>query len=208
MTLPNPGVSLSMSQIQTEFGGTNPASLSEYYAGGAYVPAGTTGTNGAIPSSSTISISDFYGAPLPEFTAGINQYLVFPSGPYYSYVGYGVSGALFPALGGQAAGTLVNGPFIIGATTYTISALFDRSTTSPTTNNTFFGVLGNKTGTWWTSVTVNGITYSRTGDFTGGSVTGVYDAASNTTYWQTPAVIGGLDFNLADTVSYTVKVVA
>jgi hypothetical protein len=61
MTLPTPGVSLSMSQIQGEFGGSNPISLSEYYAGGSYVPAGTTGSNGAVPSSGTISISKFYG---------------------------------------------------------------------------------------------------------------------------------------------------
>lgn len=68
MTLPNPGVSLSLSEIQTEFGGTNPASLNEYYAGGSYVSAGTTGYYGAIPSSGAISISDFYGAPAVALT--------------------------------------------------------------------------------------------------------------------------------------------
>jgi hypothetical protein len=61
MALPGPGVPLSMSQIQTEFGGANPIGLNEYYAGGAYVPAGTTGTYGAVPSSGTISIQNFYG---------------------------------------------------------------------------------------------------------------------------------------------------
>lgn len=60
MALPSSGP-LSLADIQTEFGGSNPASLSEYYAGGAYVPAGTTGTNGAVPSSGTISIYYFYG---------------------------------------------------------------------------------------------------------------------------------------------------
>lgn len=50
-----------MADIQTEFGGSNPISLSEYYAGGAYVPAGTSGTYGAVPSSGTISIRNFYG---------------------------------------------------------------------------------------------------------------------------------------------------
>lgn len=60
MTLPSSGP-LSLSDIQTEFGGSNPISLSEYYAGGAYVPAGTTGTYGAVPSSGTISIQNFYG---------------------------------------------------------------------------------------------------------------------------------------------------
>jgi hypothetical protein len=60
MALPTSGP-LSLSDIQTEFGGTNPISLSEYYAGGGLVPAGTSGTNGPVPSSGTISISNFYG---------------------------------------------------------------------------------------------------------------------------------------------------
>jgi hypothetical protein len=60
MPLPTSGA-LSLSNIQTEFGGTNPISLNEYYAGGAYVPAGTSGTNGAVPTSGTISILNFYG---------------------------------------------------------------------------------------------------------------------------------------------------
>jgi len=36
--LPNSGT-LSLAQIQSHFGGSNPASLSEYYRGGAYVPS-------------------------------------------------------------------------------------------------------------------------------------------------------------------------
>jgi hypothetical protein len=60
MALPTSGP-LTLADIQTEFGGSNPISLSEYYAGGGLVPAGTTGTNGAVPSSGTISISNFYG---------------------------------------------------------------------------------------------------------------------------------------------------
>ena len=60
MALPSSGP-LTLADIQTEFGGSNPISLSEYYAGGTYVPAGTSGTYGAVPSSGTISIQNFYG---------------------------------------------------------------------------------------------------------------------------------------------------
>lgn len=60
MTLPTSGP-LTLANIQTEFGGANPIGLNEYYAGGAYVPSGTTGTYGAVPSSGTISIQNFYG---------------------------------------------------------------------------------------------------------------------------------------------------
>jgi hypothetical protein len=57
MALPSSGP-LSLSQIQTEFGGSNPISMSEYYRGGAYVT--TNNTN--VPTSGTIKISDFYNA--------------------------------------------------------------------------------------------------------------------------------------------------
>ena len=72
MALPSSGP-LTLANIQTEFGGSNPISLNEYYAGGANVPAGTTGTYGAVPSSGTISIRNFYGTsnttfPLPTPT--------------------------------------------------------------------------------------------------------------------------------------------
>ena len=60
MAIPASGP-LSLTDIQTEFGGTNPISLSEYYAGGGLVPAGTTGTYGAVPSSGAISVQNFYG---------------------------------------------------------------------------------------------------------------------------------------------------
>lgn len=60
MTLPTSGP-ISLSDIQAEFGGIAPTSLNEYYAGGAYVPAGTTGTNGPVPSSGVIGLASFYG---------------------------------------------------------------------------------------------------------------------------------------------------
>ena len=60
MTLQSSGA-IKFSEIQTEFGGSNPVSASEYYAGGANVPSSTSGVNGAVPASGTISISKFYG---------------------------------------------------------------------------------------------------------------------------------------------------
>jgi hypothetical protein len=41
--------------------GTNPISISEYYAGGANVPSGTSGPEGSIPSSGQISMGVFRG---------------------------------------------------------------------------------------------------------------------------------------------------
>ena len=62
MPLPTSG-NLSLQDIEDEFGGSGAIDLSEYYAGGTYVPFGTEGINGPIPTSGQIEISDFYGAP-------------------------------------------------------------------------------------------------------------------------------------------------
>lgn len=57
MALPGSGP-MSLAQLQTEFGGSNPISLSEYYRGGAYV----TANNSSVPTSGQMSLSQFYGA--------------------------------------------------------------------------------------------------------------------------------------------------
>ena len=62
MAIKDSGSSLAISEIVTEFGGSTPHSLSEYYAGGSNVPSGTTGESGSIPTSGTISMSQFYGS--------------------------------------------------------------------------------------------------------------------------------------------------
>lgn len=62
MTLPASG-SLSASQIQTEFGGSNPISLSEYY-----------GRASGIPSSGAISFSQFRGKSALAFSPGPGSY--------------------------------------------------------------------------------------------------------------------------------------
>jgi hypothetical protein len=81
MTLPTSGP-LSLSNIQTEFGGSNPISLSEYYAGGGLVPPGTTGTNGAVPTSGAISINNFYGTSnIPPLSVTADSVSGFDSGP-------------------------------------------------------------------------------------------------------------------------------
>ncbi len=61
MTLQTSG-QITLTNIKAEFGGTVPYRLSDYYPGGAYVPVGTSGTNGAVPVfGQPLSLSDFYG---------------------------------------------------------------------------------------------------------------------------------------------------
>ena len=57
MALPASGA-ISLANIQTEFGGSTPTSISEYYRGGGLVTSNNTG----VPETGQISISNFYGA--------------------------------------------------------------------------------------------------------------------------------------------------
>lgn len=70
--------SLSLSEIQAEFGGNNPIGLNEYYAGNGLVNPGTvgypSGSAVAIPSSGAISISNFYGASAEPSAVALANY--------------------------------------------------------------------------------------------------------------------------------------
>lgn len=66
---------ISLANIQTEFGGSNPISLNEYYVGGSNVPSGIGGFNpNSIPSSGAISMSQFYNSTnaIESWSATIN----------------------------------------------------------------------------------------------------------------------------------------
>jgi len=56
MTLPASGP-ISLSQVQTEFGGENPISMSEYYRNGPYM----TDNNSGVPTGNQIGMSDLRG---------------------------------------------------------------------------------------------------------------------------------------------------
>ena len=58
MTLQTSGA-ISLSQVQSEFGGSNPISMSEYYRGGAYVPT-TISTGAGSYSSYQGNICTYY----------------------------------------------------------------------------------------------------------------------------------------------------
>lgn len=51
---------ISLNDLQTEFGGSNPIAITEYYRGGGLVPNVTV--NNSVPTSGQISLSNFYGA--------------------------------------------------------------------------------------------------------------------------------------------------
>ena len=62
MTLPVSFSPISLGQIQTEFGGVAPTTISEYYNGGTYVNHNVNAIAPNVPSSGTIKLSNFYGS--------------------------------------------------------------------------------------------------------------------------------------------------
>jgi hypothetical protein len=97
MTLPTSTISLS--DIQTEFGGSNPISLSEYYASGTGIPSGVASGIANIPSSGVISFNNFHGA-IRTFNVTISS-----NTPDYN---------LMTAL--QNAGANITGTFVVKVT--------------------------------------------------------------------------------------------
>ena len=137
MALPSSGA-LSLANIQTEFGGSNPISLNEYYAGGAYVPAGTSGTYGAVPSSGAISIRNFYGTSKIYTYSGTMTQGIDTSG---SFTGYGfVRGS---------AGS-------ISPDDTTITTVYKFFTGTQWYLSVTFAVPGGTTQNYWTTLTLGG----------------------------------------------------
>jgi hypothetical protein len=109
MTLPASGA-LSFSQIQTEFTGSNPIAMTEYYG------------RGGLPASGVIKVSDFYGKSngIPiGLTAGLNA----GGGSFTNYTGYGdgtygvgAFGTLTSGLGALPSGVVIEEIAIITPT--------------------------------------------------------------------------------------------
>jgi len=145
MPLPSSGV-LTLQDIQTEFGGSNPIGLNEYYAGGAFVPSGTVGTHGAVPSSGALAIRDFYGT---SAIVTITQTVTVGS---FSFKGYFANGFSSTAsFGSVSDGTF---DFISSATIVGIS--WDNS------NSLVFAIDGTYSNSGWTKMTIDSVDYTRT----------------------------------------------
>lgn len=81
MAIPESGI-ISLTDIQAEFGGSNPLSLKMYYKGGVYVLSTDYAPN--VPTSGKISLSDFYGARKTTLTTITvtnlgNNFIVLPT---------------------------------------------------------------------------------------------------------------------------------
>ena len=187
MTLQTSGT-ITLAQIQSEHGGSNPIGMNELYRGGSNVQNhnNTDGTNNptAIPTSGTISMSQFYGssnnatvtsnstATMSVGTATSTE--KFPS----SYAGYnatssGMSGGV-GAIGSASDNTMKGS----NGTEYTIKAVY---TSTGIANFCFIHVIGNYGTTVFSNqFGYNNIKWGGTTIGTGGG-TGNYSSTDNYT---------------------------
>lgn len=144
MTIHGSGSPIYASEIKAEFGGGDPFYLSNYYAGGPYVPAGTTGEFGAIPTRDAISLRNFYGASSIRLLDTVNVL----SGRRNNSVG-------FSNLSGNAFGSISPA----GCAFYG-GAQYRQVMQIATTNQLFFTVAGSQPyNTNWKYMLVGGQKY-------------------------------------------------
>ena len=179
MPVPTIPSAISLGNIQTEFGGSNPIAISEYYnnASPDLIPSGTANATGVvIPNSGNpIRFSNFSGALKTEITGGTYT----GGGGGYGYSTYQVGAtASFGTLTGSSTVRLSS------TNTGTLSALYSSNGGTgpmgvPLQTFTLLSVDGGDfTAVTWTSITVGATTVARTSAY---SIT--YDSGNNRTSW-------------------------
>lgn len=180
MPVPTIPSAISASSIQTEFGGSNPISLSEYFSGGVNVPSGTANaTSVVIPSSGTLRFSNFSGAQkivssTSSFVVGRNS-VNFPgaSAVYYGFNSVAGPIAPFVTFGSMSPATTIGSRTVVRIhDTYFGGGYL----------STPFSISGNHVGSWWNTIQwIHGTTgYSVT--VTRPNV-GEYSSDTNETNW-------------------------
>lgn len=210
MAIPGPGTAISINTIATEFGGTTPHSISEYYRGGGLVP--NTPGNAAIPTSGQIALGDFYGS------ANRNAYTLTISANTQNYDVYTNRGPAYIA-GSTDITVQINPGVTVGSSTVPAYAFLVPSAFNPgdsitvVNNGNIYGAGGNggnganstggngATGTGGgnsiyvnrpTTITNNGIIAGGGGGGGGGAAAGAtYTTGKNFTYFGTSGGGGG-----------------
>ena len=184
MTLPASGT-ISINSLVGEYGGSAPHSMSEYYRGGGLVANHSNNAN--VPTSGTISLSNFHGQDNTAPSVTDNQVTINLTGSYsvptskYGDVQYGVNGIV----GSFSDSSFTNSA---GTATYTMTKIYQNI--NSIISNQYVEVSGNYNGVTWASAfgyssmnfSSGGTTYVTLGG--GIAVNGVYNSGTNTTQWQ------------------------
>jgi hypothetical protein len=142
---------ICLDDLVTEFGGTAPHCLSEYYRGGGLVP--DTATNSGIPSSGTLCMDDFYGG---DVISGPPTGSLYSMGASATYSGkYGMF---------ERADRVGQGRYITNSTNNLPSTDADNEVTT-------MSQVGTDTDWRYTSITVQGFGVGMKDDNTGWFIT-------------------------------------
>jgi len=145
---------ISLNDIQTEFGGSNPIAISEYY-----------GAAAGIPASGTISIGAFYGASAgPAYLDTQTITVGSQSSQYVTWRGYDGDTLNFGSIS-DGTSNLYGGATILRIT-------------NVNNNATSFQVQGNRANSGWTTMTIDGVDFART------AASYNYSSSSNSTTWS------------------------
>ena len=142
---------ISITDLVTEFGGSAPHSLTEYYRGGSLVPNVTA--NNSVPTSGAISLTDFFGATATSGTD--DRTITIGSGSFGSFIlGYGFAAA--PLNAGSGFGLISSNTIGFSGFNVTIEAVYHIL------NQLVFKASTNPGNSGWTSMTVGSTTFNRT----------------------------------------------
>lgn len=159
MTLPTSGA-ISLGNIQTEFGGSNPISMSEYRRGaGSPILVPDTATNANIKSTlSNMSFSNYRGGSVVSTldTQTVNV------GYGFVNLGYGdvfeQYGFANPGAGGGTLGSCTDATSDLYGGAAITTLAYDQT---GGTNGVAFELQGSRANSGWTNMIVNGTTYTR-----------------------------------------------
>jgi hypothetical protein len=182
MAVPTIPSAISLGNIQTAFGGSNPIAISEYYnnASPDLIPSATANATGVvIPNSgNTISFSNFSGARKTEITGG--TYTGGLGGYGYS-TWQDPSGMVQTSFGSLSGDATI---YLSSSSSGTLSRLITRNGGTgpmgvPVATQTELAVDGaDFTAVTWTSITVGATTVPRSNVYTT-----TYDGTNNRTIW-------------------------
>lgn len=148
--MPVPTSNISLADIQTEFGGSNPIGINEYYAGGGLVSVDVKNSDDVpVPTSGAISFNNFKGASAITSTS----HTIVEGGSGGNALGFTAKNfqGLTGILGSCTPTTTIGSRTISGLYMYIVKS-----------NSTVFLMInGNQEGSWWTYGTYDGTTFNR-----------------------------------------------
>ena len=133
---------IDIGDLVTEFGGSTPHSLTEYYRGGSLVP--NTTTNASVPASGAISLTDFFGA---SASGGTSDTLTLTVGTVLTFRGFSV-----------LAGSISPNTVEFDSWNVTITGLYNNISDG----KLYLTINQNSGNSGWTSLTLGSTTFNRT----------------------------------------------